>query len=128
MCDKLRIKIPVRIFSEANLMEHWSVKHRRKKQQKLIIHTYLKKYIKNRSLPVKIEICRIAPRQLDFDNLLGGLKTTIDTIADFFIPGLQPGRADGSDQLEFTYSQKKGNPKEYAIELQISSAGWEMQT
>lgn len=69
--------------------------------------------------PVKITLTRIAPRELDYDNLCHALKTPTDIVADHFHPGLAPGRADGFKDLEFQYSQKKGKPKEYGLIITI---------
>ena len=75
---------------------------------------------KKPSLPCTITLTRIAPRELDFDNLGYSLKKSIDTVADWILPGMAPGRADGDDRMEFILKQKKGKLKEYALEIAIS--------
>lgn len=71
-------------------------------------------------LPVKITITRIAPRKLDFDNLVMSQKFVLDSIADQIFPGLRPGRADGDPRiLPVTYLQEKGAPKFYATRVQF---------
>ena len=112
-------KIPIRIVSESNINDHWTDKHKRKKIQKTLIKWALRSQLKP-NLPVVVTITRITPRALDFDNLHGGMKTAIDTIADWLIPGLAPGRADGDPRLEFKLEQRKGPPKEYSIEVSFS--------
>jgi hypothetical protein len=54
-----------------------------------------------------ITFTRLAPRTLDYDNLVAAFKGARDTVADILIPGLAPGRADDSDQIEFEYGQEK---------------------
>jgi hypothetical protein len=72
------------------------------------------------SLPCKIHLTRIAPRSLDGDNLPNAFKSITDDIADFLIPGLPRGHADGDSRLEWQYSQEKGHPKEYALRIEIT--------
>lgn len=66
-----------------------------------------------------ITICYVRPRKLDYDNLISSLKHTIDSVADNIIPGQAFGRADGDPRLKFEFTQKAGNPKEYALEIKI---------
>jgi len=98
------------------LQEHWSKKHRRKKDVQRAILFALNP-IKKPPLPCHITLTRIAPRELDIDNLATALKSSIDTVADWLIPGLAPGRADGDSKIMFTWDQKKGKVKEYALEI-----------
>ena len=51
----------------------------------------------------------------------GGVKVAIDTCADWLIPGHRPGIADGDERLRFQVEQKKGAPKEYALEIKFKS-------
>ena len=122
LCSKdsqnLIVKIPIRLRSEANLQEHWTKKHKRKKDvQRAIL--YALNPLKKPSLPCKITLTRIAPRSLDFDNLATAMKSAIDQTADWLVPGLQAGRADGSSMLEFKLDQRRGEVKEYALEIKF---------
>jgi hypothetical protein len=65
----------------------------------------------------------VAPRSLDDDNLVTGLKTVRDTIADLLIPWLKPGRADEDGRILFEYCQKRGDPKEYGLMIEIFDEG-----
>ena len=112
----LSLKVPIRIQSESNLREHWTKKHKRQKKQKLVLRQYLMT-LEKPSLPVEITLVRIAPRQIDVDNMWSGVKIAIDTIADWLIPGHMPGIADGDRRLTFRVEQKKGDPKEYALKI-----------
>ena len=113
----LLVKVPIRLRSEANLQEHWSKKHKRKKDIKRAILIALAG-VEKPSLPCYITLTRIAPRSLDSaDNMGMACKSAIDTVADWLIPGLAPGRADGDPELKFELKQKKGEVREYALEI-----------
>lgn len=70
-------------------------------------------------LPCKIILTRVAPRSLDIDNLWYSQKTCIDVVCDFLIPGLKPGHADSSSQIDLHCKQKTGKVKEYALEVEF---------
>jgi hypothetical protein len=65
---------------------------------------------------VTIELTRVAPRQLDDDNLRGALKACRDGITDAL--GL---RDDSDPRLVWSYSQARGKPREYAVRVTVSS-------
>lgn len=120
---KHELYIPIRIVSEANLREHWSKRHKRHKNQKALVHSLWNTAIqKDINLPAEITLTRIAPRALDPDNLASAFKNFIDIISDLIIPGLAPGRADGDPRMKWKYCQKKGNPKEYALLIEIEDS------
>ena len=68
---------------------------------------------------VKVAMIRIAPRSLDYCNLVAAMKGLQDEIADYILPGLAPGRADGDPRFTFEYLQTKGQPKEYKVIIRI---------
>jgi len=115
----LKITFPIKLISEANNFDHWRVKKKRKDAIKLIMRSKLSQ-LDPPELPCKITITRIAPRPLDIDNLWYTQKTCIDIICDFLIPGLKPGLADSSSQIELDCKQRKGKAREYAVEVEIS--------
>ncbi len=67
-----------------------------------------------------IKICYVRPRLLDDDNNIAALKHSRDCIADLLIPGLEKGQADSDSRLKWEYLQKKGEIREYALEITIS--------
>jgi len=113
------------MVSEANNRDHWRIKNKRKKT----INQYLNKAFNQLSyqprfpIPCKVTLTRISPRKLDYDNNVFNFKGVRDHIADFLIPGHKPGRADSENNLdiEWIYLQRKGLPKEYAIEIFIEA-------
>lgn len=101
------IFIPLKIVSEANLREHWRISYKRHKDQKNVVSFELIVRYVPRKLPVTVTLTRVSPRTLDDDNLLTSLKYIRDAIAEYFVPGLQPGRADNDNRITWKYSQDK---------------------
>jgi hypothetical protein len=114
------LEASMRVESVANKTEHWSKKFKRNKNQELIIKFMLIGQEKLK-MPVRITLTRVAPRALDYDNLISACKHYVDVISDWIYPGLQPGRADGMKGMEWHYKQEKGRPKEYLLKINIIS-------
>lgn len=114
----IEIKLPIRLVSEANNTDHWRVKHNRNKKIKLMLKKYWPKDL-HVKFPCKITLTRVAPRQLDDDNLVFCFKFVRDEISDYLIPGMARGRADGGTRLEYLYKQRKGEPKEYGLIIRL---------
>ena len=108
------ILAPIRIWSEANLRGHWRSKAARVKGQRQAAAWSLMQQPKP-ALPAVITIARIAPRELDDDNLAGGCKAVRDGIADWL------GLDDRDKRLTWRYEQRKGKRAEYATEIRIES-------
>jgi hypothetical protein len=104
--------IPIRTISEANQsrQEHWGSKARRvKKQREAVAWLWPRQKIE---LPVTVALTRIAPRSLDFDNLVRSQKAVVDEIA----------RQLGVDDkcIAWFYGQERGTKaKEYAVRVEI---------
>ena len=118
----MKISMPIHLISEANNTEHWTVKHRRKKQIKIIMRSAFNRR-KKPELPVKIIFTRVAPRSLDIDNLWHSMKTPIDTACDWLIPGLKPGHADSDKRIEIACKQRKGEVRQYSLEVEFKPLG-----
>lgn len=103
--------------SEANSREHWRKAHARRKNQKhmLVISLFVSQV--PRDLPVTITLIRVSSRFLDDDNLQSAFKYIRDAIADYFIPGLLPGRADSDPRINWKYSQEKSKEKGTRIQF-----------
>lgn len=110
---------PFKFINFANSNAHWSkkaaIKHR----------LYFEFYIANKmalkliQLPVVAKIIRISPRAQDYDNFVYNCKTIVDFCCDCIKPGLAPGRSDGQGDIKIEYYQEKGQPKQYAIRIEI---------
>ena len=114
--------VPVTILSEANKVDHWRTKDKRKKEQKNAI-----KLVMGRTKvkpPCIVSLTRIAPRALDAeDNLPSSLKWAKDCVADILVPGKQSGRADGDKRITWILAQKKGKVRQYGLEIHLMETG-----
>ena len=113
--------VPIRLISELNNFDHWAKKRKRKKENCFFISSFFNVSTQGRNitLPCKIILTRLAPKVLDYDNLVAAFKGIRDCIADKIIPGLAPGRADGDPRLNWEYQQKETYNREYAVQVQI---------
>lgn len=113
-------QLPIKTASEGNSSEHWTKKAKRHKVQKFLIK---QAYHRDRPaiyLPCTVVFTRIAPRALDcHDNLRMSLKWVADAVAECLIPGKAAGRADDSKEITWEYRQEKGQPREYAVRIEI---------
>ena len=116
---RIEIVLPIKIVSELNLREHWSVKNRRHKKLHKRIRLAFLPYSGWIDLPCCVTIIRVSPRTLDYVNFIGSLKSIQDYIADQIIPGLAMGRADGDPRITWIYMQEKSAPKTYACKIII---------
>lgn len=115
MAEVVRVRLPLRIVSVANLREHWAKKAARTKTHRLTAWAELRASgvtVPSRD-PLRITLTRIAPRKLDTDNLSSGCKAVRDGVADWL------GCADNHPTLTWAYAQRRGAPKEYAAEVLI---------
>lgn len=113
----LMIEMPIRIYSEANLSEHWTKKHKRKRIQQFLVKRYYESAnLGPYRLPVAITLTRMGQKLLDDDNLASGFKYVRDAIADCILPGLPPGKADEKG-MKFIYKQQQ--QKQYAVRIEI---------
>ena len=111
--------LPMRLRSENNLHEHWRIRHKRRKVQRDATYLWLSRWFVVRPvLPLTITLTRVAPLQLDSDNLPGSFKAVQDGVADWLdnAPGKGQDRKPG---LTWRYAQRKGKVIEYAVEIAI---------
>jgi hypothetical protein len=112
--------LPVRIESEANRREHWSKAAARKKLHRQTARLALQ-HIRDRppaGAAIVVTMRRIAPRNLDSDNLASGFKAVRDGIADWL------GIDDGSPRITWLVEQGKGKPNEYSAHVVVN---WGME-
>jgi len=113
-------KLPIKTVSEANCSQHWTVKAKRHRLQKRWIKTVFLKERPQIELPARVVITRIAPNELDIhDNLPMSLKYVVDAIAEQLTGNFVPGQADSDKRISWIYCQKRGKPKEYAVNIEI---------
>lgn len=109
---EIRIKAPIRTVSELNSREHWAARYRRRSKQREALAWLLKSKPKPKP-PADVFLTRIAPRKLDTDNLASAFKALRDQLADWL------GIDDGDPCVKWHYDQRKGEPKEYAVLIEV---------
>ncbi len=107
------IKAPIATVSITNKREHWSKRSRRAKGQREAAYL-LTQLLSKMGLPMTVTLTRIAPRALDDDNLRSALKSVRDGVAD------RLGIDDRDSRVVWAYGQRKGIPKEIAVEIVAS--------
>lgn len=114
------IRLPLRTVSEANSHEHWRKRQKRAKEQRgiaelLVSHELAS--VRRWFIPSRVKLTRIAPRALDTDNLAVSQKHVRDGVADSL------GIDDRDPSVRWEYAQQKGNPREYAVIVEVSDEG-----
>lgn len=104
--------LALKIESEANQREHWAVKANRAKHQRHMACVLVPRH----ELPCVVTLVRVAPRDLDDDNLASGFKAVRDGVAD------RLGINDRDPRVKWQYAQRRGNPKQYAALVRIEPA------
>lgn len=116
----LKLDIPMKLPSSANLREHWRVRAKRSRTQRMDAGFLLMgcALAQGFTLPLAsdqtatITLTRIAPRSLDSDNTASAFKSVRDGVADAL------GVDDGSPRLEWKYAQEKGSAR-VRIEIEV---------
>lgn len=120
----MKLTIPLRTYSEANKKEHWAVKAKRvKAQRETIAWAWIgvpdwqrRAFYTGIHLDgITVALTRIAPRELDGDNLQRSFKAIRDEVAK------QLGVDDRDKRITWLYAQRSGKVKEYAVEIRIDA-------
>lgn len=106
------IELPIHVRSTANLREHWSAKAKRAKSHRATV-CYVMRGQPTPALPCIVRLIRIAPRELDDDNLAAGFKSVRDGFADWL------GVKDNDPRVSWEYAQFKGRPRQYAVRVEL---------
>lgn len=107
--------MPITLGSYANLNEGWRAKMRRVAKHNEVIEWQMFVDPIDIRVPCKITFTRIAPRMLDYDNLVFSFKNILDKIGKMLMPEKKIGHADGSGMIEVEYQQQKGGVREYKV-------------
>ena len=116
------VLLPIRTWSEPNLRGHWGRRARRAHKQRetarMLVRAALaslppSKPVCDRKRKSTIRLTRLAPRELDSDNLVASMKAVRDGVADAL------GMDDGDERLRWRYAQRKGKPGEYSVLVEI---------
>lgn len=117
------ITLPLRLRSRQNgFGGHWATSARLNKQERLTaswacggpLAEYRKGLEGGWVRALSVTITRIAPRELDDDNLRISAKSLRDGITDAL--GL---KSDRDKRLTWEYSQERGKPGEYAVKITV---------
>jgi len=115
----MTITLPIRTVSEANRRDHWAKKAKRIAEQRVMVDMCCSTpFCRLRMLlPCLARLTRVAPRELDDDNLRGALKAVRDGVADAL------GVKDNDPRVTWEYAQRRGKPREYAVTITINLRG-----
>lgn len=120
---KISFFLPIKTVSEQHARHGFKTWRRKKSQNKIAalitsheINSLVGFIDWPKSLKKTILLTRVAPRGLDKgDNLPYSLKWVRDGIT----AGMKEPD-DNAEHLEWVYAQRKGKPKEYGVEVQIT--------
>lgn len=102
----------LRLVSENNAHEHWRERQKRAKRQRWYAAFKLRDV--SAYLPCRVRITRIAPRELDDDNLHGACKHVRDGVADAL--GL---KSDRDPRVSWEVAQERGGKGVYAVRVEV---------
>lgn len=136
--NEIWVMLPVKLVSEANAHEHWRQRQRRAKRHRGAAFASLLLPLKRAwqadvskdqlmsglergvylapEARATVTITRIAPRDLDSDNLVGSAKHVRDGVADAL------GIDDRDPRVTWVVEQRRGKVREYACAVRIQ---WE---
>jgi hypothetical protein len=111
----------LRIRSAMNLREHWATRNRRGNDEKLAVAVALLSLPQHvaesacvHAGPMVVTFTRLAPRELDTDNLAGGFKACRDQVAKWL------GRDDSPrGGVDWRYAQEQA--KDYGVRIHIEA-------
>ena len=109
----MKVEVPIRIESVANLREHWAAKAKRSREHRTAVWYSLKATRAPHVVPCTVTLTRIAPRTLDTDNLASGCKAARDGVADWLMVN------DADPRVTWAYAQQTGAPKQYVLMVEI---------
>lgn len=115
----MKVTLPLKTESRSNKREHWGSTATRSKRERNAAALLVKpKLHQLGSIRLVVLLTRIAPRELDDDNLRASLKSVRDGVAVAL-------RVDDRCPLvRWDYAQRQGSePHEHAVEVLIS---WEV--
>jgi hypothetical protein len=125
-----KVSMFMKLESAANLRLHWAKKMRENQRLREAGYVLSLSAIRDDSgtvcagwneNPLTITLTRVGPRRLDDDNLQTAFKPFRDGVADALFGANQ--KSDDSDpRFTWKYAQRKGRPREYAVEIEISDS------
>ncbi len=116
----IKLEFPMRLENTANRREHYMVKAKRAKSQRMETLVMLRAVCRDQNWErLRIKLTRIAPSKgLDYDGLVISLKHVVDGIADYLGVNDKEIHPE-STFLRSSYHQERRKPKEYAVRIEI---------
>lgn len=111
----LVVTLPLKIESTANKREHWFRRAARAKAHRFEGYAAFCNYSRMPFERLAVTMTRIAPRELDSDNLAISFKNVRDGVADWLKVN------DNDKRIAWFYAQEKGAPKHYAARIEIQA-------
>jgi hypothetical protein len=109
----------LRTVSETNVTGSPRTRMARRKGQRYATYTWLSRLFVREAITwpaAVVTITRVAPRELDDDNLQSALKSVRDGIADWWDSAYKHGD-DRQTALIWCYAQKRGKPRQYGVDI-----------
>ncbi|MBH2008307.1 MAG: hypothetical protein I8H71_01270 [Xanthomonadaceae bacterium] len=112
----INASIPLRTGGGLNGREHWRARARRVKGERHATAWVMRAHAAPAG-SVTVLLRRVSPgtRPMDDDNLPGSLKAVRDQIADWL------GRDDADPSIAWKYDQRRGEPKQWAVEVEVTA-------
>lgn len=114
--------IPGHLPSRANLRQHWRARHAMARNQRLSARTLAHQFVgfdllaAAKATGCTVRMTRVAPRELDDDNLAGACKSIRDGIADAL------GINDRDKRVRWVCEQAKGKPARVEVRIDARAA------
>ena len=116
----IEFEAPVRIDSVNRTRDrHWSIRKRKTdEQRRAVFYAFCASGYARTFRPRnrRVTLTRIAPRRIDDDNCIAGMKAVRDEVANIL------GVDDGDPSVEWRYAQERGKPNHYAARIRIESS------
>lgn len=119
----MKFTVPIQLRGSLNSREHWAQRAKRVKAERNAVRAcaprpgvWFDAYHAGAGPGWVVTLTRVAPRELDDDNLVGRLKGVRDEVAALI------GVDDGDKRVAWRYQQRKGEPRQYAVEVQVEAA------
>ena len=112
----IHFEAPIRLLSEPNQRQCWQAKAARVAKQRGAVLLLCRATFGRQppSLPLVLTLTRIAPRELDDDNLRGALKGVRDGVADYLETN------DRNPGITWEYAQAKpATPRTYGVRVDL---------
>jgi hypothetical protein len=111
------IRIPIKTVNPLNRREHFMARAKRVAAERDAVSWALVAANFRMELPALVTLTRVAPRALDRHD---GLPASMKAVADMICK--RAGIDDKTDLIDWRYRQRKGGPKEYAVEIEVQQA------